>query len=489
LSEGNLATSYRKSAIDTIFVGAATLVQFLFGLFIMPLISKTMGAQGYGIWSQATATVSLILSVTNLGLGTALVRFLASEKSREEIREGFYSVIITLFAVNLIAALLVFVFAGPLADNFFNGAVLVVRLTGAMVILVTLVENCLLLIRTFQQVKMLSAFMAAETALFTALVAFFVFRGYGITWVVLAYISVKTLEFIVLFFLIRSKIGLKWPRFSRLREFLSFGLPLAPRGLAYWLININDRYIISYVLGATSLGIYAAGYNLGNIPYSVTTILSFVLMATLPQLYDQGRIDEVKTHLRFNLKYFLAIAIPFLFGAAVLGESVLRLFSTQEIAAGGHFVTPLVALAVTLLGVHNIMWNILLLVKKTRVLVIIWGIAAALNVGLNLLLVPSVGIIGAPVSALVAYALALGAVSYYARKELTFPIDWSFILKSIAASLVMSAAVWPLRSTSLLGTFFTVLAGVAVYGVVLVLLRGFSRSEFKFFWGLLKRTT
>ena len=459
------------------------------GLFVMPLISKTMGAEGYGVWSQVSATISLILPFTNLGLGAALVRFLAAEKRREEIQEGFYLVMIVLFVINLIVALIVIIFANPLASHFFNGAVQVVRLTGIIVIMVTLVENYLLLIRTFQQVKTLSVFMTADTCLFTGLIAFFVLQGYGILYIVFAFMAVKTLEFIVLFFMIKSRIGLKWPRFSRLKEFLGYGLPLTPRAIAYWLINVSDRYIISFFLGATSLGIYAAGYSLGSLPYSITGILTFVLMATLPQLYDEGRIEEVKTHLRYNLKYFLAIAIPFLFGATILGESVLRLFSTAEIASKGHLIVPLVALAVTLLSIHNIIWNILLLVKKTRVLVIVWIIAAVINIGLNLLLVRHIGIIGAAISSLVAYALSMAVVSYYALKEFTFPIDWLFIIKCFIASAVMSAAVWPMRSPSLMGTFLTVIAGVAIYAVVLVLLRGFSRSEFRFFMGLFRRRT
>jgi O-antigen/teichoic acid export membrane protein len=484
-----LGTSYRKSAIDTVIVGAATFVQFLIGLFIMPLISKSMGAHGYGIWSQVNATIGLILPIANLGLGSALVRFLAAEKRREELREGFYSVTIALFGINLIVALIVIVFAGPIATQFFDGAVQIVRITGITIIVIALAENYLLLIRTFQQVKALSVFTTAETCLLTGLIAYLILNEHGILSVVTAFMAVKTLEFIVLFFMVKSKIGLGWPRFSRLKEFLSFGLPLTPRGIAFWLINLSDRYIISFFLGATSVGIYSAGYSLGSLPYAIIGVLSFVLMATLPQLYDEGRIDEVKTHLRYTLKYFLAIAIPFLFGAAILGKPVLRLFSTAEIASGGYIVVPLVALAVSLLSIHNIIWNILLLVKKTRILVIVWVIAAALNIGLNLLIVPTMGIIGAAIATLIAYALASAVVSYYSFKEFTFTIDWRFIIKSLIASVIMSAGVWLMRPQSLIATFITVIAGAVIYGVVLVLLRGFSRTELRFFKGLLRRDT
>jgi len=127
--------------------------------------------------------------------------------------------------------------------------------------------------------------------------------------------------------------------------------------------------------------------------------------------------------------------------------------------------------------------------KKTKKLAPIWILAAALNLGLNILLVPRIGILGAAITTLIAFSLALGAISYYSFKEFKFSIDWHFIIKSLIASAVMSLAVWLMAPQGNLDTILTVVAGVIIYGVVLLLLRGFSKEEFRFFWGLLRRST
>jgi len=482
-----LESSYKKSARDTIIVGVATLVQFLMGLFIMPLISKSMGAQGYGIWSQVNTTIGLILPFTHLGLGGAMIRFLAAEKRREDIQEGFYSVIMAIFATNLIAALIVITFASLLAANFFDGAVQIVRITGILIILSPAVEHYLLLIRTFQQVKTYSLLIVLEDCCRVGLIGFVVLNGYGILGVILAFMAVKILALVVLFFVVKSHIGLRWPRFSRLKEFLGYGLPLVPGGIAFCLVKLSDRYIIAFFLGTTAVGIYSAGYGLGTLPYLYMSVLTFVLFATLPQLYDEGRMAEVKTHLRYSFKYFMAMAIPFVFGAAVLGKPILRLFSTAQIASEGCHVVPVIALAVTILSVYSIILNILVLTKKVKVLVPIWIGASVIHLGLNMLSVPIIGIVGAAITTLIAYALALSVVSYCAFKEFTFTIDWLFIIKSLIAAAIMSVAVWLMHPQRLMATFITVIAGVVIYGVALVALRGFSRKEFRFFWGLLRR--
>jgi len=217
-------------------------------------------------------------------------------------------------------------------------------------------------------------------------------------------------------------------------------------------------------------------------------VLGFVLPPTVSRLYDEGRLNEVRTHLSYSLKYFLALAIPFVFGATILAEPVLRLFTTAEIAAQGYFVLPLVALSILFFGAYVVVAHILVVAKKTKVLGLIWVIAAVVNLGLNILIVPWLGILGAAVTTLVAYSLALGIGSYYSFKEFRFNIDWRFIIKSVLASAMMSWVIWLMRPQGDLGTIIAVLAGATVYGLALLLLKGFKREEIFFFRGLLRRS-
>ena len=484
-----MQSSYQKTARDTLFIGIATLLQFLIGVVQLPLLTKTLGARDYGIWSQVHVTISLISPFTTLALASAMVRFLAAEKNKEEIQEGFYSIISVVFLTNLIASLAVMVFAYPLAMNFFDGAVQIVRITGILILLGPLSSLYLNLIRTFQQIKRYSVFIIAENCVRIGLIAYLVLNGYGILSVILSLLAVQVIMLLILFFLIGSQIGIKRPHFSRIKEYLSFSLPFVPNSISFWLVRLSDRYVIGFFLGLSSVGIYSAAYTLGHLSFAVVGVLNFVLLVVLSRLYDEGRMDEVKTHLSYSLKYLLTIVIPFVFGAAILAEPVLRMFSTPEIASQGYFVTPLAALSTLFLSVSGIIGFILVMTKKTKKLAPIWIAAAVLNLGLNILLVPRIGILGAAITTLIAFSLALGAISYYSFKEFKFSIDWHFIIKSLIASAVMSLAVWLMAPQGNLDTILTVVAGVIIYGVVLLLLRGFSKEEIRFFWGLLRRSS
>lgn len=479
---------YQKFATDIVVIAVARLLVAASTLVLVPLLTKTLGAHGYGIWTQAWVTISLALGFVGFGLPYALTRFLPAKTNKREVQEEFYSVLCLVFLVTLIVSVILIISAEFIAGAFFEGATGAVRITGLIILVQSMDITLLSLFRVRRQMKSYAIFTIATRCAEIGLIAYFVLNGHGILTALLCLLAARASILPVLFFLIKSQIGIKRPRFSRIKEYLTFGLPTVPGNISAWVIASSDRYVIAYFLGAASVGIYSAGYALGRLPDVLLGIVGFVLPPTLSKLYDQGRISEVETHLRYSLKYLLALAIPFVFGAAILAEPTLRLFSTAEIASQGYFVLPLVALSALFLCTYGVIGSILVLVKKTRTDGLIWIVAAVANLGLNIIAVPRLGILGAALATLVAYSLALGIGSYYSFKEFKFPIDWRFVIKSLIASAIMASLMWIMHPQSDSDTIIAVLVGVAVYGVALFLLKGFTRGEISFFWRLVQRT-
>jgi O-antigen/teichoic acid export membrane protein len=476
-----LENSYQKFAKDVLIIGVTNGLVTLSSLILLPLLTKTLGAYDYGIWAQVQVTISLVLGFVSLGLPYAMTRFLAVKTNREEIQEEFYSVFWVVFLAAAIVSITLIIFANFIAGAFFAGATDVVRITGLIILVWSLDSVFLTVFRTFRQMKKYSIFMIAITYGQVGLIAYLVLSGYGILSTVFAVLAIRAIIFLILFFLIKSQIGIKRPHFSRIREYLSFSLPTIPGNISAWVVASSDRYVIAYFLGATSVGIYSAGYGIGTIPLMAAEVLGFVLPPTLSKLYDEGRMTEVKTHLSYSLKYLLILVIPFVFGAAVLAEPVLRLFSTPEIASQGYLVLPIVALSTLFYVIGSVPTQILFLVRKTKIIGIAWIAAALTNLVLNILIVPYIGILGAAITTLIAYLLALGLRTYYAFREFKFDIQWRSIIKSVVASAIMSLAIWMMAPQGTSTTILTIVAGAAIYGGVLLLLKGLTKEELRFF--------
>lgn len=464
-----------------------SLLVSLSDFIVLPLLTKALGAEDYGIWSQVKATIGFVVPLVGLGLPFAMVRFLAAEKDKREIQEGFYSIVAVVLFGNLIASAILIIFPGFIANNFFDGADQIVRLTGLLVLAFALNGVYLAYFRTVRRIKTFAVFNIARAFAEIGLIACLVLTGYGILGAVLALLAIRVALFLVLFFFIGSKIGIKKPNFSRIREYLKFSLPTVTVGITAWVVTLSDRYVIAYFLGAAAVGIYSAGYVLANASFMFANVLGFILPAALSLSYDEGRIEEVKTHLRYSLKYTLALAIPFVFGSAILSEPVLRMFSTAEIASQGHLVIPIVGLGFLFVGAAIAPEHILILVKKTKIIAAAWGISALVNLSLNILVVPHLGILGAAITTTIAYLLLLGVLGYFAFKEFRFSIEWRFIIKSLFASAIMASAIWAIHPQSYSYIIIAILIGVAVYGVAIFLLKGFTKEEISFFRGLLKR--
>jgi O-antigen/teichoic acid export membrane protein len=467
-------------------IGITNLIVGLSGIILLPILTKTLPIEEYGIWVQIGVTIGLIPAVATLGLPYTMVRFLAAAKKREEMQEGFYSIAFIVLFTSAIASLLLFLLSKPIATALFDNNLTIARILPLIVFIECL--NVLLLdfFRTFQQIKRYSIFSFIRTCLHIILVAYFVLSGYGILGAVIGLLISSLVLFLIQAFLIVSEIGIKIPKFIHTREHLAFGLPIIPGALSHWVVNSSDRYVIGIFLGTAFVGYYSPGYILGSIIGMFVAPLVFMLPAVLSKYYDENNIDAVKTVLRYSLKYFLLLAIPATFGLSLLSKPLLTILSTPEIASQGYLITPFVALSSLLFGAYAVISHIIVLEKKTKIAGAIWVMAAILNLGLNLIFIPYIGILGAAITTLIAFTFAFILITRYSFKYFTFDIEFRFILKSIVASIIMSLVIVKWNPTGILNVLIVIGVCAVVYATILLLLCGIKKEEIEFFRGLFR---
>lgn len=478
---------YQKFTKDVGIIGLTNLVMVLEGIVILPIITKLLGAENYGIWAQIIVTLSLIAPIATLGLPYTLVRFLAAKKDKKEIQDGIYSVLTIISSVALVIFLILFFLSDPISSFFGGGKILV------QILAFTVIFECLNLVlfnvfRAFQQIKKYSCFVIFQTLGEIGLVATTVFLGYGLFGAILSLLIIRFINFLIMGSLIIKKIGVKIPKFLRIKEYLHFGLPTIPGSVSSWIVQSSDKYLIGYFLGAFFVGCYAPAYIIGNSIVLFITPLGFVLPAVLSKSFDENKINEVTTYLKYSLKYFLMLAIPSVFGLSILSKQLLIIFSTPEIASQSYLVVPLVALGILLFGSYAIISQIISLVKKTVIIGKIWLAVAFLNLGLNFIFIPKFGIIGAALTTFIAYTLAFILTYYYSLKEIQFRIDWKFILKSIFVSILMTFFIIIWNPQGVISTIIVIILATLLYGISLFLIKGINKKEISFFLSLLKKS-
>ena len=462
-------------------IGITNLIVSFSGLILLPILTKNLSIEEYGMWVQIVVTIGFFVPLATLGLRGASSRFLAGEKDVKVVRKGFYSIFAVVSVTSFILFILIFVFSKPIAIALFGGteAEYFVRLFSPLIFLGGMNAVLTEYFVTFQKIKKYSSLSLLETALQIMLISYFLLAGFGLFGAVISLLILNVLMLILKFLLIVPQLKITFPSYSLVRKYLTFSTPLIPAILCYWIYTVSDRYVVGFFLGMASVGVYSASYNLGGIVSLFYGPISVVLLPTLSQLYEAHKIEEIKTHLKYLMKFYLMLAIPTAFGLTVLSKPLLVTFTTSEFISG-FIIIPIIALATIFFNFGSITGNVLILYKKTRTFGLITIMSALINLILNIILVPLIGISGAAIATLITFAFYMAANTKLSFKELSYEIDFKFISKSIVASIPMALFIWKLNPYGAVSILIALGIATGVYFGVLIVLKGFTGEEYRF---------
>lgn len=482
--------SYKKYIGDVIRSGAAGIAVPLRNLILLPILAKSLGAGAYGTWSQIEVTISLLMPLALLQLGFAMTRFLAAETDKAKINRGFFSILAAVSLTSALLSILMFILARPFAMVLLGGADAqpLVELAASLIFLTTLDQVIVEYFVAFRQMGKFSIFSVTKTVGELALVGYLVATGFGLYGAITALLIIRVSLFIIGFLFVKRQTQFAIPSLAIMKPYLAFSLPLLPYSLCQWMINLGDRYVIGYFLGAASVGLYAAPYSLALSISLFWFPFSISLFPAMTQLYQNNKIQEIRTHLKYSLKFFLAFAIPAIFGLSVLSRSLLTTLATSEFIEG-YLIVPIIGLATALFCSSYPFSHILMLFKETRIVALIFGGSALLNLAVNIILVPQIGILGAAISTLLTFMIHLIVLSVISNRRLPFDIDVRFIIKSILSSAIMGSVIWNLNLTGVIGILIAIAAGAAIYFGMIILLKGFTKNEYSFLKSALRSVT
>ena len=476
---------YVTYAKDIGLVAGAQIAVSLLQFARLPILTKWLGASLYGTWSLIWVTVVLITPLATLGLGLAMVRFLAAEGDVARIRERFLSVVFTVLAAGVFVSIILILCSDLFASSIMGdiSSSHLVKLASFMILTQALSQIGVAFFRTFRQMKLYSLLLLAKAAAQLGLMVAFLLLGWELKGLIIAVLISDTLCLAVALSAALRQIGFQIPRFTELKSYLKYGLPLVPSSAMLWIIHSSDRYMVGYFMEAKDVGIYAAAYALASIISLLLVPLQVVLLPAVSKSYDDGEIARTRTFLKYSLKYLMMLSIPSAFGLSILASPLLRILTTAEFTSGS-VVIPFVASGLLFYGLYQVCLYVLYLAKKTQLELILLSIGAALNIGLNVLLVPYLGIMGAAVATLAAF-FVLGMLTVLVSfRYFKFDLSLPFIVKSILASVIMALAIWLLNPVSITWVIISILLGVFVYFAIMFAFKGFDKKELALLKGL-----
>ncbi len=482
--------SVKKVASDTSILALSRMMISLSNLILLPLLTKKLGAAEYGIWVQAWATIMLVICLLDMGLPYSMSRFFPS-KGKKEISKDFYSILFLIITVAVIFSAFLFIFPEKIAGLIFEDNILVVKMLSLIIIVWSCDSAFFEILRALRKMRRYSILIFLQNVTEIGLAAILVISGKGVVGAMAAILITRSA--LLAYFIVSTYklVGFSFPRFGNLKAYLKFGLPIVPMHVSSWIVASSDRYMIGIFLGSRFVGYYDPAYLLGqSVPFLLASVIGFALTPTLSKMFDEGDIREVVKTLSFMLKSLLVITIPFIFGSVLLSKPVLILLSTEEIATNSYRLVPLVALGLMFYGIKIILSQTFILEKKTKMLGATYTFSALVNITLNLVLIPYIGIMGAAISTAVSYFVDVIVVYRWTRKGIIPTFDINAIVKMIACSSLMG--VWMVFYKSTISYFPAVISlfsGVILYLVLIYTIRIFTEEEIKMIKSIVRMKT
>lgn len=359
---------------------------------LVPFFSRWLSTEEYGTFDLMGTYVSLLIPLITLACGEAIFRF--SVDSDDESRKKAY-VTNGLFILigNLILAIAV---AGTL--NVILGIDLLIPFF--LLLIGELLNNHLqAYLRAMRHLDIYSFGSAITTIGFGVFVFLFVrVLNLGLSGMMYGYAAGYLLGDLVL--LAWSKywryISLKSISFRKIKELISYSYALIPNSLSWWVLNVSDRLIIKYFLGAVANGIYAIAYKIPNLCSAI-----FGMFSISWQQQASIMTDEQEKKRYFQKVYNQTLSILLSLCAGILSCNFLffnYIFDKKYYEA--HLYAPILATAIVFMSMSQFFGGIQISLKRPKENGITTIIGAAVNLFVNIVLIKFIGLYAAAISTL-----------------------------------------------------------------------------------------
>jgi O-antigen/teichoic acid export membrane protein len=304
--------------------------------------------------------------------------------------------------------------------------------------------------------------------------------GQGPEWPLVGYAAAQL--FATLIVLPRISHGWRpWPiDRSIIDHALRYGIPIIIGGALGWVGLNASRFIVNDMLGVAAAGLFAVGYGLGQRAAAVAAML--VTAAAFPiavkRMEDSGN-EAAMQQLADNSALLIAILAPSIVGIFFLRFEIVHLLIATPFQQVTLSVLPLSVLAGAIRNLRaHFSDQIFLLHSRTRLLIVIASIDAAVTVALSFVCIWYWGIVGGAVATVVA-ASAAAIASFTIGFSLFGPtLPLRHLIRIAIATIAMGVALNALpNAANFVALAAHIAAGAASYMIALALL--YTPSIFK----------
>jgi len=407
--------SLQKMAKGTTIIFFGTILGLLLAFFGRIIIIRHITTTEFGLLSLGLMVLNISSMVSMVGLSEGITRQVAYFRGKNENRK-VWSVIFSSFKIVIIAIIISFLSVYLFSDFisvtlFHNKELSSIIKTLAFAIPFTVLIN--IIVSIFRGFGIVSVKVYFNDFLKNILLLIFfsgvAYFSLSLTEIVYVYLLVPVIVTIVLLIYGIKKIpmiiDLESGVQSMKKDMLFFSLPLFGLGILNIITTSTDTLMLGYFKTLDVVGLYNAALPIANLIPVVLTSLGFIYIPVVSQMHSRNQVNEIKRTYAIMTKWVFSTTLPIFMLMFLFPDSVLN------ILFGAEYTQASVVLRLIAIGFFSHIFlgpngMTLLVMGNTKLIFVNSIIKTVINIILNFLLIPPLGLTGAAVAS--ASSLVLG---------------------------------------------------------------------------------
>lgn len=413
----------RQLASESLVYGLSGTITRFVTIFLVPLYTRALTPDDYGVMSLVRNSTTLVAMCASLALDNAAHRFYWDTEDIADRKSTLASWAWSWLVLTTVGAILLIVFADHLAMKIAGNvsAASSLRLAAATLplgVLSVVYMNRLRMQRrpwAFSICALITSMISVALA-----VVFVLILRRGVEGVFLAQFVTSLVMSLFIAAMLLDWIHPRHFNWTRLKAMMRYAIPVLPAVLAFWVIDVIDRYFLQRYATTAEVGLYEIGYSIAAVVALGTTAFQQAWIPFALSIQNVPNSRQIYAHTLVAYTWVGCLACA---GATLFAPEALHLLTTSAYY-GASTVVACLSFSYFFMGAAYILSLGTTIKKQTRSIGVAVGIGALINIVLNFWLVPRFGKDGAAVATMLSY-MVVPTYLYY-RSQQVYSIPYSF---------------------------------------------------------------
>lgn len=452
---------------------AGQLVNVSLGIVTTVVLVRALEATRYGEWATILAVIDLVGMVGNFGLETVAIRLATQEPEREGAWVGAAASLRLAIGIPALAA-----FAALLVMIASDEQMLIAGLILSLGYLTSALSTLRIIFRLHVSNHVTVAFTTLNSVLWAGSVIAIAALGGGMVAFAAAFMAILLIVQGGQALVALRMIHVRWRGARKLwPRLLGIGISVGIAAtLTFAYGRIDQLLVYELAPDSAEVGVYAAMYkildNAGFVPVAVMVTLFPIMSGLYP-----ADLPRLRRMMQTAIDYLSFVALGGLALTIVAAEPIVELLFGSEFTSGSTVLTILIA-AFFPICIGNVAGNMVLAMDLQRRYIWLAVIGLALNVPLNLVLIPRYGIEAAAWVTLVTEIVVVSLSTAMVLRKIEMRLSLGRLALALVAATAAGLAVWGLRQAGA-GAIVLVLAMAALYPALLIAVRALDLGQLK----------